>query len=45
MLESGRFSVWQTVDWRSRTGSMDYDELLAAAKAVGIALVADNDER
>ena len=36
MLESGRFSIWQTVLWRSRTGDMNRAVLLAAAAALGI---------
>jgi hypothetical protein len=36
MLESGRFSIWQTVQWRSRTRDMNRAVLLAAAAALGI---------
>jgi len=35
MIESG-CSIWEAVTWRSKTGSMDFAELLAAANALGI---------
>jgi hypothetical protein len=32
MIEDGRHSIWQAVDWRSRSGELTFEQLREAAR-------------